>query len=172
LTLLTHFLTLNAPQRTNVKPISFHPRYREIVIRLFPKLKKLDQGDVTDEERKRYGIILADAEIEQILQLARGVSRSMGTARGGAVRPSHVILLGSSEGVSGTVSTLAAPSTTQPIVHAARRFNEAAPWPPRDEEANSNGVLTAAIYLVRELDIPALEKLIATAKDVIAQRHT
>jgi hypothetical protein len=167
------------PFLNNSKPVSLHPRYREIVIRMFPKLKKLDQGDVTDEERKRYGINSADAEMEQLLAVARGASRSM-TGRGGAVRPSHVIL-GSSGGVTGSTSTSAAPSTTQPIAHAARRFNEAAPFafgrPPRDESAEAtavnsttNGVLTAAICLVRELDTPALERLIATAKDVIAQR--
>ncbi len=135
---------------------------------------------MTTEERKLIENTPPDANVEAILLLARALTPKSTTgmmlAVKGPIRPSHNTIVNVLNN-SGTTTTPAAQAPAH-VVSVRRGYNEAAYFgpPPHVESTaatlHNNNLLTAALCLARELDTPSLEKLIATAKDVIAQRSS
>jgi hypothetical protein len=138
--------------------------YEEFIIRTFPALVKLDGGDVA---AARAALSAAPSPaVEALLAAAAraaagGAAKSLPFARGSPVRPTHATVAGLGGSGAGSGAPLPPPR--------ARVFDDAAPHA-AGVSLVQNGVLTAAICLCKELDSPALERLVAHIHAVLAQR--
>jgi hypothetical protein len=148
-------------------PVAAETHYRALIIAACPLLVKLDALDVTAAER-------ADAEA----LAAAGAEPPRAAARPPHAAISNLSLSGGGGGGGGGGGS--ARAATGAAARDSARFNEARPPPsarpvaaPGDASARGGsgaGVLAAALLLVRELDAPALERLIAAAHDALAGR--
>jgi len=146
----------------------------------------LDQADVSAAERAACSAP-PDAELAALLEAGRARvaagapplpppaptrAAMPAAARSGPVRPSHTTVVGLGVSANGASAGGGGGGGARPPPAAARVYDEKAPGrapaDAGDATLRANGVLQAALALLREVDADALERIIAAAKDRLA----